>query len=287
MLTGVLHVTSVDPVSGEEIATGELAIQGARAALPFRSMRGESVQTRAKQLADRIATQVRAIDAEHGHPVRVRFDVVDDAEALVSVEPLALSPAALVRTLVERVRHARLARDLALARITPLELESSGMFVLEHAALAPYARGLAASPGAAAGRLALPADFDTAAGDARVLVIDDAAPEDAIAIRAAAAIIATSGGLTADAAIAARALRKPCVVSAPVRLGDRNQPARGDWVTVDGSTGEIHVGALPTRWAPSTPFAAELVSWLDPGPAERPADALIRWRNAAAQGRPA
>lgn len=285
MLSGLLTVTSVDPVSGEELVAGELVTPGTRGALTFRSTRGDSLATRDTGLAHRVVTRLRELDAEHGGPVRARFDVSGSVESLRGVEPAALSPLGLVRVLVERVRDGRLARTHALARITPAELEAAGTYALEAPPPAPIAHGLAASAGAAAGRLALPADVTGASdGEPRVLVIDDAGPEDADAIRKAVAILATSGGLTADAAIAARALRKPCVVSTPLRMGDRDHPARGDWVTVDGTRGDVHVGRFPTRWAAATPFAAELVAWLAPEASERPGEALLRARNALAQG---
>lgn len=285
MVSGTLHVASVDPVSGEETASGELMTPGARGGMPFRAARGESITTRAPELATRIATRVRALDAEHGAPIRARFEIADDQESLATCEPAALAPAALVRVLVERVDDGRMTRAQAIARITPTELEAAGTFVIEGDVPTAIARGLAASPGAAAGRLSLPADFAHASSDPRIVVVDDAAPEDAMAIRAAVAIVATSGGLTADAAIAARALRKPCVVSAPIRLGDRAGPSRGDWVTVDGTRGEIFAGRVPTRWTPSGRFAAEFVRWLACGPDERPGDALLGAKNAAAQAR--
>lgn len=286
MGAGVLIATSVDPVSGEENAQGELQVAGARAALPFRAARGESLLTREPERAARVQATLRALDAEHGGPVRAWLELGADTETVTRVEPAELSPLALARVLVERVEDGRLTRAEAFERITPAQLESTGTFTLAlETPPPPLARGLAASPGAAAGRLALP--DDAGAEPPHVLVIDDASPEDAPAIRAAAAIVATSGGLTADAAIAARALRKPCVVSAPLALGATAATALGAWVTVDGSSGAIYPGALPTRWTASSPFAATLRTWLGPDPLEPPAAALLRARAALAQARPA
>ena len=285
MLTGVLQVTSVDPVSGEELASGELTMAGVRAALPFRATRGECVQTKSPELAARIAERLRALDAEHGAPVRARFDIANDLETFVSAERATLPALALVRVLVQRVADARLTKTDALGRIAPADLAACGSHVLDATTEKPVAHGLAASGGAAVGRLATPKDVETATdGEPRVLVIDDASPEDAAAIRACVAILATSGGLTADAAIAARALRKPCVVSTPLRLSDPGSPGLGDWVTVDGTKGDVYAGVLATTWTPSTPHAADLVSWLAREGNESPAETLLRLRNAAAQG---
>ncbi len=285
MLSGALTVTSVDPVSGEELASGELVIPGVRSALPVRGARGESLTSRAPELAARIAEQVRALDREHGGPIRARFELDAGRETLTEVEAAPLAPLARVRVLVERVRGGRLTRAEAIARLDPADLEATGVHAIRTPAPAPFARGLPASAGAAAGRLSLPEDLTGAPGDdPRVLVIDDASPEDARALRLAVAIVATSGGLTADAAIAARALRKPCVVSAGIRLGDRAESARGAWVTVDGGGGGIHPGRLDMIWQACSPFARELVEWLSPSPGEAPGTALARARGTQALG---
>lgn len=107
------------------------------------------------------------------------------------------------------------------------------------------ARGIGASPGRARGPLAL-APERVREGD--VFVCVEGAQEDAAAIRAAAAVVATRGGVTGDAAVMARALRKPCVVACPgvtldraaraLRFGER-ELREGDVLEVDGATGEV------------------------------------------------
>jgi pyruvate,orthophosphate dikinase len=283
MLHGVVTASSVDPVTGEETASGELLEAGARRGIPIRALRGDSLGSRHPAVADRIAAQLRELDAKHGGPVTVIFDVHSDQATARESRLADLSPAALVRVLVTRVGDGRLTRADAIARLPVDALAANGVATLAVAAPSPVARGLAASPGVASGRLAVPDDFATPSADPRIVILDDAAPEDAMAIRAAVAVIATSGGLTADAAIAARALRKPCVVSATVRLGDRDQPARGDWVTVDGSGGGVYIGALPTRWTPTPGPAAQIVEWLALQPDETLDAALERAKRRGSQ----
>lgn len=286
MISGDLTVHSVHQITGEEVITGELRRDGARP-IPFTSTRGDSVKSLVPEIAAELERQVRAFDRQHDAPVETVFRLVAGNATLVRVTLATLWPAAHARMLVERVQASRITRAAAIARITPAELAACGALVLDATSQRPIAQGLAASPGTAVGRLALPVDVESATdSDPRVLVIDDATPEDAVAIRAAVAILATSGGLTADAAIAARALRKPCVVSTPLRLADPGGPARGDWVTVDGSAGEVYSGALPTTWTPSSPFAAELITWLQPAASETPMEALLRAQKAHAQAVP-
>ncbi len=284
-LRGLLVVTSVDPVTGEERASGELMPAGARA-MPLWASRGDSLTARAPELVESLAARLAALDREHGRPVRVRIELAEGGVMREeAVEPATLSALGLARVIAERCAAARVERDAALAWITRADAEGMGTIALAAAPPPAHARGLGASPGCAAGRLALPHDVLAASdGEARIVVVDDASAEDAAAIRAAAAIVATSGGLTADAAIAARALRKPCVVSAPLRLGEPGGPARGDWVTVDGGRGEVYLGALATTWTPGSPHVAEIARWITLGAGESLAAALARRENSAQAG---
>jgi pyruvate,orthophosphate dikinase len=111
------------------------------------------------------------------------------------------------------------------------------------------AKGQGASPGRATGRLALGAEEAVAlgAGGAPVIYVrNEMDAEDVPAIRASAGIVIVRGGITADGAIAARALGKPCIVGCSgvvvakteLRCGDSLLFA-GATLTIDGSTGEI------------------------------------------------
>ncbi len=110
-------------------------------------------------------------------------------------------------------------------------------------------KGQGASPGSATGPLALTAIqvADLAAhGTPPLYVRNEMGAEDVAAIRASAGVIITRGGITADGAIAARALGKPCIVGctalivtlSEIRAGDTHVFA-GATITIDGTTGEI------------------------------------------------
>jgi pyruvate,orthophosphate dikinase len=111
-----------------------------------------------------------------------------------------------------------------------------------------------------------------------VLVRSDASPEDAPAVRAAAADATASGGLTSHAAVMSRALGRPCVVSATaLRIDERAGVIHagpravkvGEWVTVDGNGGRVLSGRASARWVTRSPAATTLLSWAR----ERVADA--------------
>ncbi len=120
------------------------------------------------------------------------------------------------------------------------------------------ARGLAAGPGAAAGRIALTAERAAAMAPAFpvILVRDETSPEDIVGMHAAAGILTSRGGMTSHAAVVARGLGKPCIVGAGALAVDEalgelrvaNRVLReGDLLSIDGSTGEVLADALAAR----------------------------------------
>jgi pyruvate, orthophosphate dikinase len=122
------------------------------------------------------------------------------------------------------------------------------------------ARGLPAGPGAAAGRIAFTADRAVemaVSGDPVILVRVETSPEDISGMNAAAGILTTRGGLTSHAAVVARGMGKSCIVGcgtlrvdyARGELRAENHPAlrEGDWLSIDGTTGEVIGGQLETR----------------------------------------
>ena len=121
------------------------------------------------------------------------------------------------------------------------------------------AKGLPAGPGAAAGRIAFNAQtaVDMAkSGEPVILVRIETSPEDIAGMHAAAGILTTRGGLTSHAAVVARGMGKSCIVgcgSVKVDYGRRELRAErvvlqeGDWISIDGTSGEVLNGNLPTR----------------------------------------
>ena len=216
-------------------------------------------------------------DAALRGPRELSFVLVDGAPWIVGARPLRASAQAHVRIEVSLAQRGVISREEALRRIDPLRLEE-----MLHRRLDPeaprvlIAQGLPASPGAAAGVLALSADEAERrahAGESVVLICEETSPEDVHALHAAAAVMTTRGGLTSHAAVVARGLDKPCVVgAAEVRIDparrvlispDGTEHAEGAPVTIDGSTGAALVGELPIRAPELTGDFATLMSWAD------------------------
>jgi pyruvate,orthophosphate dikinase len=122
------------------------------------------------------------------------------------------------------------------------------------------ARGLPAGPGAASGRIAFSAERavemarDT---DPVILVRIETSPEDIAGMHAAAGIVTTRGGLTSHAAVVARGMGRPCIVGcgairidygrSEMRVEGRTPLQEGDWLSIDGTSGEVLNGKVSTR----------------------------------------
>ncbi len=208
----------------------------------------------------------------------------------------------------------RIAVDLAQSEVIPRaeavhRIDVQAVTALLHRQVDPTAprdlimRGIAASPGAAHGKLVLTAEEAQAAamrGEAAILVRRETTPEDIRGMHAAAGVLTQRGGVTSHAAVVGRGLGVPCVVGATGLVIDR-RGARviapdgrvihvGEVITVDGSTGEVLAGEANLREAPLDDAFRTLLSWADASRdigiranADTPRDAQIA-RDFAAEG---
>jgi pyruvate, orthophosphate dikinase len=167
--------------------------------------------------------------------------------------------AAAVKVAVDMVREGLIAEHEAVQRVDPRQLDQ-----LLHPMLDPDAEvqlicsGLPASPGAATGRIVFDPDVAeqrAAAGDPVILVREETSPDDFHGMVAAEAVVTARGGMTSHAAVVARGMGKCCVVGATALSVDHaaghctahgTTLAEGDWITVDGTTGRILLGKVPT-----------------------------------------
>ncbi|HZI65424.1 MAG TPA: pyruvate, phosphate dikinase [Thermoanaerobaculia bacterium] len=173
---------------------------------------------------------------------------------------------AAVRIATEMVSEGLIGEDEAVGRVEPEQLVQllAPVFPLreKEAAIKAdrlLARGLPAGPGAACGRIAFTAKRAVemaGKGDPVVLVRVETSPEDIAGMNAAAGILTTRGGATSHAAVVARGMGKTCVVGAGDitvseergELSARDLRAKeGDFLSLDGTTGEVILGELPTE----------------------------------------
>jgi pyruvate, orthophosphate dikinase len=177
---------------------------------------------------------------------------------------------------VDMVREKLIDRDTALRRIKPEQLDQLLHPSLDRSGgVKAVARGLAASPGAAGGGIVFSADAAearAARGEAVILVRRETSPEDIHGMHAARGILTALGGMTSHAAVVARGMGKCCVSGCGAlqidaargiaRIGGV-EVREGDWITLDGGTGEIFIGVIPTREAELGGDFETLMKWAD------------------------
>ena len=181
---------------------------------------------------------------------------------------------AALKIAVDLVAEGRISREEAIRRIEPNSLDQLLHPMLDPKAKASVlARGLPASPGAASGKIALSAEEAEALaghGEAVVLVRVETSPEDIHGMHAAAGILTTRGGMTSHAAVVARGMGRPCVAGAgDIRvdyeartISVRNVALQaGEIITINGSTGEVIAGAVPTIEPELSGDFATLMGW--------------------------
>src|SRR2546429_8901713 len=186
------------------------------------------------------------------------------------------SGAAAVRVAVEMVGEKLIDRATAVQRVTPEQLDQ-----LLHPTVDPkpkatvLATGLPASPGADQGQVVFSPDEaeELARENAKVILVrQETSPDDFHGMVAAQAIVTARGGMTSHAAVVARGMGKPCVSGANSIDIDYSQQqfsvngavvTKGEWITVDGSTGRVFLGQVPTVQPTLGPEFHELMAWAD------------------------
>jgi pyruvate, orthophosphate dikinase len=185
---------------------------------------------------------------------------------------------AALKIAVDMAAEGLITKDEAVCRVDPMALDQ-----LLHPTLDPDAprdvltKGLPASPGAASGQIVF--DADTAErrndmGEAVILVRVETSPEDIHGMHAAKGILTARGGMTSHAAVVARGMGRPCVSgagslqidNAAKVLGVSGRELReGDIITIDGATGEVMAGSVPTLQPELVGDFGTLMEWADAG----------------------
>jgi len=184
--------------------------------------------------------------------------------------------AAAVRIAVDMASEKLIDHRTAVQRVTPEQLDQLLHPTVDPKTDAPVlATGLPASPGAAQGQVVFsPDEAEEMAreGAQVVLVRQETSPDDFHGMVAAQAIVTARGGMTSHAAVVARGMGKTCVSGASDLLVDYSQQqfsvngeivTKGEWITVDGSTGRVFLGKVPTMQPSLGPDFYELMKWAD------------------------
>ena len=225
-----------------------------------------------------------------GHQLEAHYKDVQDLEFTIERGKLYMlqtriakrTAAAAVKIAVQMVNEGVISKQDAVERIEPAQVDQLLRAQFDPKAIkatATVAKGLNASPGAAVGRAVFDADIAVEwveKGEKVVLVRVETSPDDFHGMVVAQGILTARGGATSHAAVVARQIGKPCVAGCAelvVDYGTKSAKssltgtsfAEGDWISVDGSTGIVYAGALPTVEArfEDQPELQTILGWAD------------------------
>lgn len=268
-----------DPATGENLmfgeylvnAQGEDVVAGIRTPRPIQAMAQEmpDLHRQLEALRDRLEKHYREVQD-------FEFTIEKGILYCLQTRNGKMNAAAMVRTSVEMVEEGLLTKEESLLRINPEHLEQLLYPGLDPNFKAePLAQGLPASPGAASGKCIFDADSAEKlgrTGERVILVREETKPEDIHGFFASQGILTSRGGKTSHAAVVARGMGKPCVAGAEgihvdtvhrwAVVGDQVLH-EGDLITIDGATGNVYLGEIPTVEPEFSPQLHTLLGWAD------------------------
>jgi pyruvate, orthophosphate dikinase len=208
-------------------------------------------------------------------PQDVEFTVEGGRLYILQTRAAKMNAAAAVKTSVDLYREGLISKTAALERINPEALEQLLYRRIDpHARQKPIAIGVGASPGAASGVTVFDVAYAEALGkkgEKVILVREDTKPDDVPAFFHAVGILTSRGGKTSHAAVVARGMGKPCIVGCSqieidpdgksFSVNGKKIVTGGQKITIDGSTGRVYVGAVPTVEPDISSEFKELLQW--------------------------
>ncbi|HQP92748.1 MAG TPA: pyruvate, phosphate dikinase [Thermoanaerobaculia bacterium] len=299
--------TGENQIEGDYLinAQGEDVVAGIRQTKPIELLKEEMPGSWAEfeQVCERLEQHYREMQD-------VEFTIERGKLWMLQTRDAKRTAQAAVRIAVDMVDEGLITPEQAVLRITPEQVDfflhpQYDRVQVERAIRAGdrLAIGLNVSPGAAVGQIVLDADRTeqwAKEGRAVIMVRPETKPDDVHGMLAAKGILTSRGGRTSHAALVARQFGKPAVVGVAaleidlekrtIRVGER-QLVEGDWVSIDGNTGEVFATKLDTVVPDiNDPYLSRLLGWADEkrrlqvwANADYPADAT-RAREYGAQG---
>ncbi len=235
-------------------AQGEDVVAGIRTPLPI-----DEMATRLPDAHKQLLIVQKTLERHFTDMQDLEFTVERGTLYLLQTRTGKRTAEAALRIAVDMVDEGLIDSAEAVRRVTPEQLDHLLHPTIDpNVTATPLTLGLPASPGAASGRAVFDPDVAeerAKAGDAVILVREETTPEDFHGIVAAKAVVTARGGMTSHAAVVCRGMGKPAVVgckamavetSARRFTVETTTVAAGDWLTVDGATGRVFTGALPT-----------------------------------------
>lgn len=253
-----------DPNTGEDLfygdylinAQGEDVVAGIRTPEPISRLQDEM-----PKVYDQLMGIRTKLESHYKEMQDIEFTVQDGTLYMLQTRTGKRTGSSAVRIAVEMVKAGMIDEKAAVQRVAPDSLNHLLLPRLDpKAKVKPVARGIAASPGAAAGVLILSAEAAIEHAKANegvpiLLVRKETSPEDVAGMHLAKGILTATGGKASHAAVVARGWGKPCVVGCDalviddpggkITIGGHSVKV-GEYLTIDGTTGDVMIGKVPT-----------------------------------------
>jgi pyruvate,orthophosphate dikinase len=270
-----------DPNNGENTfygdylinAQGEDVVAGIRTPEPITRLKEEM-----PKVYDQLMGIRQKLENHYKEMQDIEFTVEEGTLYMLQTRTGKRTGTAAVRIAVELVKEGMIDKTAALRRVSPDSLDHLLLPQLDpKAKVKPVARGIAASPGAAAGKVILSAEAAVEhaqkhPGDPILLVRKETSPEDVAGMHLAKGILTATGGKASHAAVVARGWGKPCVVgcdaiqineaAGTVSIGGQVVKV-GEFLTVNGTNGDVMIGRMPTVDPEVSGDFATLMKWAD------------------------
>jgi len=251
-------------------AQGEDVVAGIRTPHPIADLAKEmpKVYKQLRQITTRLEKHYRDVQD-------FEFTVQDGTLFMLQTRTGKRTAAAAVKIAVDMVKEKVITKEEAILRVEPNQLDQ-----LLHPIIDPkakkqvIAKGLNASPGAAVGRAVFTADdaVEMCKKGKVILVRTETCPDDIHGMDAAVGILTARGGMTSHAAVVARGMGTPCVAGCEsIKVDEKGKKLtagkvvikEGEWLSIDGSTGEVMLGQMTTMEPALTGDFGILMSWVD------------------------
>lgn len=277
--TGVAF--SRNPATGENTlfgeylinAQGEDVVAGIRTPSPIESLKSEmpDIYNEFKGIA-------KNLEKHYSDVQDMEFTIENGKLYMLQTRNAKRTAEAAVKIACDLVKEGKISKEEAFFRVTPEQISTLLHKGFEKEALSkvsPIGKGLAASPGAACGEVifdAQTAKLFAQKGKKVILVRLETSPEDIEGMTVSEGILTARGGMTSHASVVARGMGKCCVSGCDEMHINENEKYfelggiilhEGDILSIDGSTGYIYQGAIPTVSAEMSPEFAEFMSWIN------------------------
>ncbi|MEE8320003.1 MAG: pyruvate, phosphate dikinase [bacterium] len=252
-------------------AQGEDVVAGIRTPLPINELK-KSIPAAYRDL-DRT---YKKLEKHYKDMLDLEFTVQDGKLYMLQTRIGKRTAAASLKIAIQMVKEGLIDKETAIMRIDPDQFEQLMHPMIDpKASVESIAKGLPASPGAAVGKVVFSAaDAEKAAAkDEKVILVrPETSPEDIGGMDAAQGILTARGGMTSHAAVVARGMGKPCVAGCTdVNVDEKKKNfwigphtvKEGEIITLNGTTGEVILGAVPLIQPEMTSDFNTIMKWAD------------------------